>query len=680
MSSSESKRNSLVRSISIRLSRRNSDSVSSLASDLDSINSQRASGVFQNAVASSSKQDEYDVKGKSRAVEAGIDISNAHPSPPPTPLSPRFHTLPNEHTNAEQQYNSLLDIKPPPRSLATMNRAQAIIDRLEGWLLILREISIWLEEAAKINMQSSQAYYHRALDHVDWSDTRRVPRGSALSTMVGSLRLLTAQVASRQNEAAEKMQHEYLGQLNTLKRECKMKLNDLVNNASLRMDELVKRAETTRKHLLLLDKLCQAADMTQGQVANDPWLENLLVLRSLKRELDEDNRLRLVMITIQSQMAELEKRIIQALKPAIQYCYSLYTGELGNSPAKSDVARYRRLIDNLDPQREWAKFMDNERDLIVDDTKVTRNHLEIKYNNMTHPAVMTLYKGTLYRQLGGMRNKTVERYCVLTQCGFLHEFSIDGKIHPEVSIYIPKTTIIPSIDISYLAQHPDDTRNDIGNKNYIIRILRSPGALQREKSYLFLVNTRLETLEWGRSLVDLATRHKKGSPSWKRIKRRNTAMESNCSSPAMIADGKGLRRSATQPHSRRNIEKPTISDRRASVPHISQPMHNHKENNEPEERKESVEKKRNIEKHDAPGNNDNSSKDDSDVMNTMKPKDMHDTMSHNDRSTAPEDSIQERQNASDKITIPTSPEDDTGACYIPQLRHTRIEQSTSQSE
>lgn len=264
--------------------------------------------------------------------------------------------------------------------------------------------------------------------------------------------------------------------------------------------------------------------------------------------------------------------------------------------------------------------------------------------------------------------------------GFLHEFSIDGKIHPEVSIYIPKTTIIPSIDISYLAQHPDDTRNDIGNKNYTIRILRSPGALQREKSYLFLVNTRLETLEWGRSLVDLATRHKKGSPSWKRIKRRNTAMESNSSSPAMIADGKGLRRSATQPHSRRNIEKPTISDRRASVPHISQPMHNHKENNEPEERKESVEKKRNIEKHDAPGNNDNSSKDDPDVMNTMKPKDTHDTMSHNDRSTAPEDSIQERQNASDKITIPTSPEDDTGACYIPQLRHTRIEQSTSQSE
>lgn len=140
------------------------------------------------------------------------------------------------------------------------------------------------------------------------------------------------------------------------------------------------------------------------------------MLRSLKRELDEDNRLRRVMITIQSQMAELEKRIIQALKPAIQYCYSLYTGELGNSPAKSDVARYRRLIDNLDPQREWAKFMDNERDLIVDDTKVTRNHLEIKYNNMAHPAVMTLYKGTLYRQLGGMRNKTVERYCVLTQC------------------------------------------------------------------------------------------------------------------------------------------------------------------------------------------------------------------------------------------------------------------------
>lgn len=272
----ESKRSSLVRSLSLRLSRRNSDSVSSLASELDSVSSRRASGVFQNNIASGSKHSEYDIKGKSRAVDEEIDKSRDPPSTPTTPLSPHSHTLPRDHPNVEQQqYINLLDVKPPPRSLTTLNRAQVIIDRLEGWLLTLREISIWLEEAAKINMQSSQAYYHRALEHVDWSDTRRVPRGSALCTMVGSLRFLTAQVASRQHEAAEKMQREYLGQLDVLRKECKMRLNDLVNNGSLRMDELVKRAETTRKHMLLLDKLCQAADMTQSQVANDPWLENL---------------------------------------------------------------------------------------------------------------------------------------------------------------------------------------------------------------------------------------------------------------------------------------------------------------------------------------------------------------------------------------------------------------------
>ncbi|KAI7882551.1 hypothetical protein K492DRAFT_186054 [Lichtheimia hyalospora FSU 10163] len=583
-----------------------------------------------------------------------------------------------------------------------MNRAQVIIDRLEGWLLTLREISVWLEEAAKINMQSSQAYYHRALEHVDWSDTLRVPRGSALSTMVGSLRLLTAQVASRQNEAAEKMQREYLGQLDVLRRECKMKLNDLVNNGSLHMDELVKRTETTRKHMLSLDKLCQAADMTHGQVANDPWLENLLVLRSLKRELDEDNRLRLIMVTVQHQMAELEKRIIEALTPAIQYCYSLYVGELGNSRAKSDIARYRRLIDNLDPQREWNKFMDNESDLIVDDTKVTRNHLQVKYNNMTHPAVMTLYKGTLYRQLGGVRNKTVERYCVLTQCGFLHGFSVDGKIHPEISIYIPKTTIIPSIDISYLAQHPDDTMNDTGN-NYTIQIRRSSSTLQREKSYLFLANTRLEILEWGRALVGVATRHNKGSPSWKRIKRRSTAMVPKSSDTAMIVEGHGLKRSATQPHSRRDFEKPATLDRRASVPHIvqeTQPCHNKEENNGPEERKESTEKKRNIEKHDelnqntaqyqtfneTPTENDtaenkeDSPKNDSYATNTMNPMDTHDAadLTHNDRSTAPENLVQEKPSTDNEPTKSASPKDGAiEGCYLPQLRHTSIEQSTS---
>ncbi|CDH61085.1 hypothetical protein RO3G_02156 [Lichtheimia corymbifera JMRC:FSU:9682] len=664
----ESKRSSLVRSLSLRLSRRNSDSVSSLASELDSVSSRRASGVFQNNIASGSKHSEYDIKGKSRAVDEEIDKSRDPPSTPTTPLSPHSHTLPRDHPNVEQQqYNNLLDVKPPPRSLTTLNRAQVIIDRLEGWLLTLREISIWLEEAAKINMQSSQAYYHRALEHVDWSDTRRVPRGSALCTMVGSLRFLTAQVASRQHEAAEKMQREYLGQLDVLRKECKMRLNDLVNNGSLRMDELVKRAETTRKHMLLLDKLCQAADMTQSQVANDPWLENLLVLRSLKRELDEDNRLRLLMITIQHQMAELERRIIQALTPAIQYCYSLFVGELGSNRGKSDLARYRQLIDNLDPQKEWSKFMNNESDLIVDDTKVTRNHLEIKYNNMAHPAVMTLYKGTLYRQLGGVRNKTVERYCVLTQCGFLHEFSVDGKIHPEISIYVPKATIIPSIDISYLAQHPDDTTNDIGG-NYTIRILRSPGGLQREKSYLFLVNTRLETLEWGRALVDVATRHKKGSPSWKRIKRRSTVMEPKSSYPATMVDGNGLKRSATQPHARRDLGKPVVSDRRASVPHITQKpqsYHDDKEDNESGERKEPFEKER---------NNTTQCQTSSEAPSKDVTQGNNDSNSNSDRLTAPEDSI---PNANDELTKPALPEDDTGRCYMPQLRHNSIEQSIS---
>lgn len=251
--------------------------------------------------------------------------------------------------------------------------------------------------------------------------------------------------------------------------------------------------------------------------------------------------------------------------------------------------------------------------------------------------------------------------------GFLHEFSVDGKIHPEISIYVPKATIIPSIDISYLAQHPDDTTNDIGG-NYTIRILRSPGGLQREKSYLFLVNTRLETLEWGRALVDVATRHKKGSPSWKRIKRRSTVMEPKSSYPATMVDGNGLKRSATQPHARRDLGKPVVSDRRASVPHITQKpqsYHDDKEDNESGERKEPFEKER---------NNTTQCQTSSEAPSKDVTQGNNDSNSNSDRLTAPEDSI---PNANDELTKPALPEDDTGRCYMPQLRHNSIEQSIS---
>lgn len=259
--------------------------------------------------------------------------------------------------------------------------------------------------------------------------------------------------------------------------------------------------------------------------------------------------------------------------------------------------------------------------------------------------------------------------------GFLHEFSVDGKIHPEISIYVPKATIIPSIDISYLAQHPDDTTNDIGG-NYTIRILKSPGGLQREKSYLFLVNTRLETLEWGRALVDVATRHKKGSPSWKRIKRRSTVMEPKSSYPAMVVDGNGLKRSATQPHARRDLGKPAVSDRRASVPHITQSCHDDKEDNESGERQESFEKERNNTTQ-CQTSNEAPSKDDTQGNNDSISKSDPSNLSLNDRPTAPEDSI---PNANNELTKPALPEDDTARCYMPQLRHNSIEQSISKDK
>lgn len=150
------------------------------------------------------------------------------------------------------------------------NRAQAIVDRLEGWLLVAHHVMEWLEEEANIHLQSSQAYYQRALVHVDWRDARC---SAAMGTVLSSLRYVTVQTASAQQEAGHKIRREYLEQLKTLKKECQNRIQSLKSNRALCTDELLRRAAETQKWMAQLNKLCDVVDLT-GQ-KQDPWLANL---------------------------------------------------------------------------------------------------------------------------------------------------------------------------------------------------------------------------------------------------------------------------------------------------------------------------------------------------------------------------------------------------------------------
>lgn len=86
----------------------------------------------------------------------------------------------------------------------------------------------------------------------------------------------------------------------------------------------------------------------------------------------------------------------------------------------------------------------------------------------------------------------------------MHEFTLDDKVSPERSIYMPDSTVVPCIDISHLA---NDIPNDHKDGQYTFEIhKRGTQVLQRDRVYVFRTNSREELLSWCRALVDASTR------------------------------------------------------------------------------------------------------------------------------------------------------------------------------
>lgn len=81
---------------------------------------------------------------------------------------------------------------------------------------------------------------------------------------------------------------------------------------------------------------------------------------------------------------------------------------------------------------------------------------------------------------------------------------MDDKVSPERSIYMPDSTVVPSIDISHLANGAPSDNKD-GPYTFEIH-KRGTQVLQRDRVYVFRTNSREELLSWCRALVDASTR------------------------------------------------------------------------------------------------------------------------------------------------------------------------------
>jgi hypothetical protein len=83
---------------------------------------------------------------------------------------------------------------------------------------------------------------------------------------------------------------------------------------------------------------------------------------------------------------------------------------------------------------------------------------------------------------------------------------MDDKVSPEKTIYIPNTTIVPSIDIHQLSKESVFTEYGAHDTSNTFEICRpASNVLQRDKVSLFRTSTREELIIWCRMLIHIAS-------------------------------------------------------------------------------------------------------------------------------------------------------------------------------
>ncbi|KAI9497337.1 hypothetical protein BDB00DRAFT_868381 [Zychaea mexicana] len=427
-------------------------------------------------------------KSKSKLFGSSVSLSKSTPT--------TSHEQTNKSTNNEEE-EYVKTSGPRVPTIFSLNRADVIISRLDYWQHLLKAVINWMEELVKISFQNSRCYSQRALpvlkeDIGDTSDDEK----NAMATVQAGLQMLSIQLANEEKEFGKRIQQDFLPGLIKLRKDAKEMIRGLKEEPELVMDELLRYAETTRKSMTQLNRHCKAAETYP--VEHDPWLANLYVLRQLKHEVDEENRMRKLMMPIQKGTAAYEARALEQLKPAIEFCYKKLAPGLWEGSEENDTP-FRLVMEHIAPSTEWKSFYESKKKDLVNEENPLKDYLKINYPNKLNPKVMTVAKGIMERRTGVLKQYT-ERYFVLSQCGYLHQFTMGDKVSPERSIYIPECTVVPSIDISHFAE------NDKTDGPYTFEIhKRGTQVLQRDRVFYFRTNSREELLSWCRVLCDVSS-------------------------------------------------------------------------------------------------------------------------------------------------------------------------------
>ncbi|KAI9280625.1 hypothetical protein BC943DRAFT_383170 [Umbelopsis sp. AD052] len=373
-----------------------------------------------------------------------------------------------------------------------INPSEVLISRLDAWRVMIKMFIDYFDEIAKAEVQMARNYMR--LSGIIQLPIREghFKEDNGIQDVCVAFRDGSKSVSEDHDDFAKFIMENVLPSLIRIKKKIKDRMREMKNDEGLHLDTLWKEMDQTKKAMAFLEKQCAVAKLQQPnqQVSQDPWLANLHVMHQLKQQIEEENRLHERMIALQREVATFEGSIVDSTKSAMRTFYDRRAKDIYSHSTRVDSIIY--VLDNLKLDTEWHEFVSKHGDQLVREDAGFRNYRDIDYPNKLDPLVQAIKKGKLSRKTGVMRSYN-ERYYALTPCGYLHEFRPEDKLDPELSIYIPSTTV------TLLEPTKGGYGLEIHGRNTV-------GMMNRERTYTLRAASSEEQNDWYQQLQILANR------------------------------------------------------------------------------------------------------------------------------------------------------------------------------
>lgn len=146
------------------------------------------------------------------------------------------------------------------------------------------------------------------------------------------------------------------------------------------------------------------------------------------------------MLNLQKEFAITERQLVENTRIVLRSFKDYRTQ--GNMVSDNTVHRIMDIFEKLEADCEHKVFSARRQGEMIPENAGYKDPADITFENQHHPLVKPIKTGYLERKTFVTKNWSENRY-ILTPTGYLHEYKNekDYPTHPDVSIFIPQTTV-----------------------------------------------------------------------------------------------------------------------------------------------------------------------------------------------------------------------------------------------